>query len=778
MHFQILPNPFKSKVIALDQQPAGYVQKAQRELRKRSMNSLVWENASVDETLYYYDSVLTLSQSSATLYLQEQTEVHLSENTLVTIEPQDQRLDSQIRLKFTRGDLRARNPYATTKIETPEWSLNLDQGSEVSLRQTGKDNFEVEVVKGNLQFEKDNGTQAITENQVLKIEDNKVAETLSIQGDLKFQGPEYQRIYSPQPETQVPVAWIGEAERIEIIPLGKDSVVKEINPSQKTENLQLEPGKYTLRLVNNGKVSEAKEIEVWQTPTLQLLSPFPRDRVNTNENVSFVWSYVPEAKEYKIIMTDLATGKSVVQKVKDNFFQHSFQNEGNIQWKVIGLDAEGFEMPSAYSNQIFPRHEPFAAPRLKSPEIRVPASKPKPAAPQPAAPQPPAKKPSSMIERIWNLLVPTAFAEPAWAPGAPQPGASEPETAKKSKKPSDYEAVFAWEKVDGADLYTIEISDSTDFRNPKLSKVVKKTEFTWSHFALGSYYWRVAAGSSNGRMGVFSEPAKVNLEKLPEGSASSDGVLIRKKLDPDAERPKVETKTEEIVKSAPKPQFDETRFKEDTKLASDEQRDLVAHYLLEWSPVWTGWTLNGEDSLKAKLSGSSMGAVHFQTEQILGPKEKPSKTYFVDVFYAQYKWKASDDITYPFQDEQPFTDLRVQVLFGDNKSGMLRGAIVQTIPLVERQDLEKIQIRSAMTFGPSVYWYGNLSERWKSGHQLSVMAGNNIFALSNQNHFRYQVYKGESSALSLGFRVQEDLVFYRRSFSSGWAAGLTLGFEN
>lgn len=774
MHFQVIPNPFKTKTLALDQQPAGYVQKSQRELRKRSMNSLVWENASVDETLYYYDSVLTLSQSSATLYLQEQTEVHLSENTLVTIEPQDQRLDSQIRLKFTRGDLRARNPFATTKIETPEWSLNLDQGSEVSLRQTGKDNFEVEVVKGNMQFEKDSGVQALTENQVLKIEDNNATETLSIQGDLKFQGPDYQRIYSPNPETKVPIVWMGEAEKIEIIPLGKDSIVREIKPDQKSEDLQLEPGKYTLRLVNNGKVSEAKEIEVWQTPTLQLLSPFPRDRVNTNENVSFVWSYVPEAKEYKVIMTDITTGKSVTQTVKDNFFQHSFPAEGNIQWRVIGLDAEGFEMPSSYSNQIFPRHEPFAAPRLKSPEIRVPASKPKKDSPK--------KKPSSMIEKLWNLLLPMAHAEdsPAWAPGSSTTSTSVPTTtlpAKKSKKSSDYEAVFAWEKVDGADIYTIEISDSTDFRNPKLSKVIKKTEFTWSQFSLGSYYWRVAAGSSTGRMGVFSEAVKVNLEKLPEGSASSDGVLIRKKLDPDAERPPVETKTEEIVKSAPKPQFDESRFQQDTKLASDQQRDLVEHYLLEWSPVWTGFNLNGEDSLKVKLNGSSMGGFHFQTEQILGSKDKPSKSYLADIFYAQYKWKASDELTYPFQEDQPFTDLRAQILFGDNKSGMLRGAIVQTVPIVDREDLEKIQIKAATTFGPSVYWVVDLSERWKSGHQLSLMAGNNIFVLSNQNTFRYQFFKGESSAMSLGVRLQEDLIFYRRSFSSGWAGGITFGFE-
>ena len=744
MHLQVLPNPLKSKSVKMEAQSAGHVVKIQRDLRKRSLNSLVWENTGVNETLYYYDSVLTLSQSSATLYLKEQTEVHLSENTLVTIEPQSQTVDSQIRLKFTRGDLRASNPLASAKIETPEWSLNLNQGSEVSLRQTGKENFEVEVLKGNLQFEKDSATQSLAENQVLKIENNRAAETMTIQADLKFKGPAYQRIYSSQSETQVPLAWMGNADKIEVIPLGKERLAKTVDPSQKTDNLRLEVGKYTLRLSSKGKVSEAKEIEVWQTPTLQLLSPFPRDRVNTGQNISFVWSYLPEAKEYKLVFTDLKTGKILEQTSADNFYQYQFSSEGDVQWKVIGIDAEGFEMPSAYANEIYPRHEPFAAPKLKSPEIRVPASAPK------------KKKKTSMMEIFWNLLLPQAFAE--------------------TKSASDYEAVFAWEKVEGADIYMIEISDSPDFQHPQLSKTTKKTEFVWSRFALGRYYWRVAAGSSTGRMGVFSEPAKVNLEKLPDSSSNSDGVLIRKKIDPDLARPPVETKTEEVIKNVPKPQFDETRFEQDTKLASDEQRELKETYLFEWTPIWTGWTLNEESSLKVNLAGSSLGSGHFQTEQVLSK----GKSYLVDAYYAQYKWKVSDTVTYPYQEDQPFTDLRVQILFGNNKSGLLRGGIVQTVPVVERKDLEQVEIKSLLTVGPSVYFSWKDSERWKSGHSVSLMAGSNVFALTNQNHFRYQFYKSETSntALSLGFRFQEDLVFYQRSFSYGWAAGLSLGFDH
>lgn len=749
MNLNMIPNPFKSPELKMEQIPAGHVVKSQKELRKRGFNSLVWENSDSNDTLYYYDSVLTLAQSSATLHLKEQTEIHLSENTLVTIEPQTLASDSQIRLKFTRGDMRARNPFAKTKIETKEWSINLSQDSEVSLRQTGTDDFEVEVIKGNLEFQKDSTVSTLGEKQVLKIEDNKVAETVTIEKELEFQGPEYQRIYAFHDDAKVPVQWKGEAQKIQIAPVGREKLVKEVSTSQNSENLDLMPGKYTLRLMKDGKVSGAKEIEIWKAPTLHLLSPFPRDRVKTNENVTFVWSYIPEAKEYKFIITDSRTGKVTEKRVQDNSFEFNFLDEADVLWKVIGVDSEGFEMPSAYSNQIYPRHEMFAAPKLKSPELRKPASKKQ-------------SKPDSSNQKLkspfWSLLFQSLVSE----------------AHAEDRKSADYEAVFAWEPVPGADIYTIEISDTMDFRSPRLSKQIKRTEFVWSKFSLGTYYWRVAAGSTRGRMGLFSEPAKVQLEKLPENSADNDGVLIRKKLNPEKERTPVVTKSEEIFENAPKAQFDEKIFEQKVQLASDDQRELKETYLLAWSPASTAWTLNGENELKAKLSGNTTGAVHFQTEQLLSQ----DRSYLVDVFYSQYKWKASDLNTFPFQEDQSVMDLRTQILFGNTKSSLLRGGALQTVPFIERAGNESIEIKTALAVGPSVYSTWLNSERAQSGHSLSLLAGSQVFAASTVHYFRYRFFKGESSALFLGFRLQADAVFFKRAFSTGYTGGLILGFEN
>jgi hypothetical protein len=47
-----------------------------------------------------------------------------------------------------------------------------------------------------------------------------------------------------------------------------------------------------------------------------------------------------------------------------------------LQWQVIGIDKDGFEIPPLYANPIFSKAELLAAPKLKTPEIRQPANQP------------------------------------------------------------------------------------------------------------------------------------------------------------------------------------------------------------------------------------------------------------------------------------------------------------------------------------------------------------------------------------------------------------------
>lgn len=749
-NLKVVPNPFARDTSSVQSKAAGYVLKSQHELRRRGFDSLIWEEANNNETLYYYDSVLTLSQSSATLFLQEQTEIHLSENTLVTIEPQDSTTIGQIRLKFTRGDLRARNPYASTKIETPEWSIDLNEGSEVSLKQTGDDNFEVEVLKGDLKFERDSEVQNISVNQVLKIDENTPTETLTVEKDLVLQGPEYQRIYSFEKDVPVPISWKGNAEKIQITELGSDVILREVSADQKTDTLNLEPGKYSVRLLSNGKVSSTKEIEVWKAPVVHLLSPFPRDRVKMNQDTSFVWSIIPEAKEYRFEITDTRTGEKKIEKSLENYMTYDLGTEGALTWRVIAIDADGFEIPSLYSNPLFSQRELLAAPKLKTPELRNPASGEK------------LKKPKKKndgafykFELLFDLFFPAA-------------------QAQNTAAMASYEAVFAWESVEGADSYNIEISKTPDFRKTELAKKVKSTQYVWSKFPLGTYYWRVAGATKSGSMGEFSEPAKINLEKIPDKEFNNlEGVIIRPTFDPDKQRADVSTKDIDILSNVPKTSFDETRFDQKVLMASEIQRTLKDTYLFAYTPTNYTWNLNGDDMLKAKFNDNQNTAGRFRTEQTLSEE----RSYVVDAYYAQTKW-AVDAVAFPFQKDVTIVDSRVQILVGSNKYNVFTGGAVQTSPQVERKDNEEIAVKSNLTVGPSVLYVWRNDSRFSGDHSLSFTAGNQTFMFSTQNMLKFDLYKGESSSAFTGVRFQGDAIFNKSNFSNGFGFGLVLGFEN
>jgi hypothetical protein len=94
---------------------AGVIASSENELRRRGVDSLVWEKTEVKEDVFFYDSLLTLSQSTAKLKLEHGTEVDLSENTLVTVEPLSEDARGEIRLRFSKGSLQARNPYRRSR---------------------------------------------------------------------------------------------------------------------------------------------------------------------------------------------------------------------------------------------------------------------------------------------------------------------------------------------------------------------------------------------------------------------------------------------------------------------------------------------------------------------------------------------------------------------------------------------------------------------------------------------------------------------------------------
>jgi hypothetical protein len=594
-------------------QPAGYVSESYNQLRRKSQSSLKWEKASLNDEVFNYDSVMTLEKSQATIRLNNKTEIHLSENTLITIEPASSGAIGDIKMRLEKGNFRATAGGQPTNIETEDGVITVAENSEVDFKQSDTEGLKIE-------FAKD----------------------------------------------------------------------------------------------------------------FHLVNPRPREIVRTDEDVIFAWTSLSNADSYKFILLQEDGSPYFEKIIHGNSFPYRFKDSQRLNWKVIGLDQNGKTLRDSESQSITAESSPFEAPEVEEPELRAPSSEEEETSPG-----------------AWwiRLLISPAMA------------------AEKM------EAVFSWKPVKGADLYKIEVSETSDFKSPLLAEKVKSNEFTWTGFKPGIYFWRVAAASFSGRSGVFTKPTKVDLAQASSVSNPVDGVLIRKSIELQAQMTPVETDTEEVLNDRPDTQFEEQAFAKAADAENPDARDLRSRYFFQVLGSAAGWTLNNEKNSKAVLdskNNTSSGA-HFQTEQEFLSK----RSVVFDVSYLKHRLTPKPDVSNPLLLEQGFDDIKGKLLFGNSKSTLTRGIVAQTLPV-----LETSEIKSEAALGVGIlYLAGQDESPWKNSFALDFVAGSNLFALSLQNQTRYQYADWDNGALSIGINAQADTISIRSSTSFRWNAGLTLGME-
>jgi hypothetical protein len=768
-HSGVLHWPWQKKHSSLEKEQAGIVLEITKNLKRREAESLLWEVAEINQPLFFHDSILTLSQSEAVLKLDESTEIRLAENTLVTLEPQDEVSTNQIRLKFFRGNLSARSSLAsTTRIEGPNFSLDLQKDSEIQLRQTDSQQFEVEVIKGDAEIQRGKDTQSLSQNQVLQVDAASAAALppkVEISDSMKFSENIPERIYTHTDSVKVGLQWQAEASQVKV--LSSEGETQSISVSgQQNSEIKLGLGSYNLRLENEGVISKTYAVEVLKAPEIHLLAPAPRLRVKTQTELEFVWTEIPQAASYRLEIVNKKSGNLYKISAKTNAVDAKLVEAGEFEWRVVGIDRMGFEIPHLYTQTLFASGLLLAAPKLKDPRVRFQQLDRQPAGNDKAPAKKEGKAPARKVEKkktlrekpgawLWNLFVLQAYAQEVIIDNEPQ-------------KPADYEAVFEWEKVPGADRYVIEISETPDFLAINATKKVRNTRYIWSGFKPGTYYWRVAGATSDGEVGEFSVAARFTATELPVTDVMKDGVIIRKKVEAKIERAAIETKTEAIEAEAPKPLFQEKRFEAPVELNWDK-REISSSYVLTVGAGSTSWNLTGASDVKAKFSGTQPAFLHFQTEQ----KWSDEKSYLVDLNYSNIKWSVSNAQTYPYQQDLRFTDYAAKVLFGSNHDRWSYGLSIENNPLVKRVGLEEIEINSVSSIGPS-FNVNRAVDAHRFVHSGSLGAGNGMFSVSTFHEYRYVFFE---SGLSLGLRFDARMIFNDRNTSSAWGAGLILGFE-
>lgn len=607
---------------------AGAVVKSHRELRRRAVDSLIWENATLEEPLYFHDSVLTLNQSTASLRLFPDTDLRLSENTLVTIEPPLEGAHGEIRLKFHKGNLQARNPYRPAHIAGDAWTVDVRAGSDLEFRQVGDQEVEVRVSKGEAQLKAAGGTESVLrDGDWLRVEQGR-ASKLRLDGELGWTTPPPARIYAHAPTIPLALAWRGSAARLVIQTLGQAERALEVNGTSTLLELPLGQHRLFLR-AGAGQTSEALDVEVWRAPVVHLLQPLPRDRVELDREIKFGWLRPAAVKSYSLVV-----GERRVDDAESPTTLR-FTEPTDVRWSVYGRDEDGFEIPPPYAYPLFIRERPLAAPKLKEPAVRRPAAEERGAS-------------------LWTYILPSAYADEMW------------------------EAEFNWEDVPGADVYALEISRTPDFREPVLLKTVGRARFVWRGFEPGEYYWRVAAGSKRGRLGVFSEPAVIDLR---EGA-------------PLAHR-KPERVKAAVVTPAPKPPLPPTATgpamvpARMPAAAAPSIEPVYKQRWLAWTPAYRRFEARSGEAVRAKFSGA----------QPLGfAAEVPFGAWRVDATYESVAWR-------PYPESEYQSELRANII----GAALIRlpswwgyGLELRSDFGVSRRDAESLESDSRIGAGPVV----------------------------------------------------------------------------
>lgn len=699
---------------------AGEVQTQEHELRRRSLDSLVWEKSNAHDSLYYYDSILTLSQSTASLKLFKNTDLHLSENTLVTIEPPSDDKHGEIRLLFHKGGFKARNPYVKTEVKGDNWSMEIKTDSEVDLRQAGADNYELQITKGEVDFKSVLGEQHLLKDQVLRIDPQSLMQMQVLPQDtLRWIDPPAKRIYTHHGDISANLKWEGiHPKQLVRQTLGGKEDILPLGDEATEISLSLPVGHHSFFLRNETQTSQPLEIEVWNAPLIHLVSPLPRNRVKTDEPVSFVWTTRPEIANYHFHLKGPKT--AIDQTQKENSLLQTFKDEDNAEWSIEALDQDGYVIPPPYAYPIFIREAPLAAPMLKDPIIRKPAKAPDDGA--------------SFWQRLPGLLIPEAQAE----------------------EKNEYQAVFSWEAVERADRYVIEISDTPDFRNPLVNQTVEKNEFTWHRMDLRTYYWRVAAESKRGQMGYFSEPQKVNLKNV-ESENVVLSVVKKQKTKPQEEP----TPKEEVKKPTepPPPPVAET-----PPPPPEPPPDV---HRVEYRPRFRALESTGSDDVDAKFNGLDVFDIAFHEDVHI----TAAQTLRADVEVASSRYEPTPKTDFPTQSNLQWMDIRVSGVIHEDATIWGYGASARTTSTFVRSSDTSITNKNGFLLGPT-------AENWKRWGKLEYFGDYTLligseYGVAMQQSLRKTFWDN----YVIGIGVEADYLLHAGGDSTALSGQFTLGFQ-
>ena len=690
--------------------PIGQMKHTESHVRRRPRASLVWEESRPQDQLFEFDSILTLSGSTAQIQFNTQTTLNIDENTLVVLEESPDRDDGSLRVRFSRGTVRSANPSHALRFDSDEWSLTAEKGSVVNLVSLNDGRIDLEIKAGQATLNSGEKEYEISGGERLIIRDTKIEERKRLDEALSWNAGLPSRIYSRVFPVETDIKWHGNAKQVQLIK--PDKSIETITLNENTSHslkLSLNPGTYLVSLLNGDHISEAHPIQVRAAPLFRYFSPLPRNRVRSGVESIFSWEPSLFATHYRLELSTDPSFSSGIQSwiVNTPRVTTKIEAEGAYYWRVIGLDDEQTPIPEPRVYPLYVIPDPLQSPELKAPTIRRPAT-------------PEKEKPRSKREKtslLWNLLFPAAWA--------------------KTDDASDFEAVFSWSTVDGADHYIIEISESPGFEEPIVIQRVTEPQFIWRNFKKGIYFWRVAAGQSGNfdRLGLFSPIAVANLENLDQ-YAGPGVTLSRKSQEPIPVVAKTPPPPKKIEEPEPEPPAIPEPEPEPPKEPGKWQKALA------WTPSYRIMSMDGTSNIQGSFNGPTLlafeGEIQFSDSW---------RFWSLKLSFDETYWKPKSEKETPFQPSIKEQRMGAELITGRSSSALSFGLGVESIPVFKRKAPEEGDLQNLTVFGLTARYLKKMNDRHSFDFSFAARFGQ-IFGGRAHTGWNYKFLQTERAGYS------------------------------
>ncbi len=534
----------KSSLVEFVGEKIGVVAKSKNDVRKKTVGSFSWDATDIEAQVSENDSIFTNNNSEAFIKLENESEVTISEQSLIHFE-------SQNSLKIENGKLdvtltRNSKPLNIV-IGKKKVSLSAQEASSVSIQKNNNTSV-IAVTRGKLNITTENSVFNINAGREVEFSANKIESSLSGVDLLSPKARvEIERTEPLQFEYKTPLEpkaiFVSRADKFFLL--------------QPNEKINLRGDHYQWGLIFDGEARPTKVVRftlIKKVDAPQIVYPIENKQINVEEfpsEIEFKWLgskrslfELKDLTTQKVVFSELVEGTKISKQIENaSTYAWRVRNEEDFAtsnyslWqkfmikkysfsteaKTIVLDRPNQKVLFSWNGTeevqfVLAKDEAFTdiveRVQTKESSLKININKPGtyywklnstgkieakkiiivPSAPPKRAPK--VKKikriieSSSIIQKIWDFIFPKAYA-------------------------STDQIYIDWEEIKNAKIYEVEISSDIKGKKVLFKTQTSKPYIMWDAPSTGTYYYRVRYQDFWKRFSPFSDYAAIEIvEKI------------------------------------------------------------------------------------------------------------------------------------------------------------------------------------------------------------------------------------------------------------------------